>query len=87
MNKKIKISVRVLSEMYNFLEKEKIVGKAGKQEDLYFITEGSWLKDSAVIDSISYHNGGWNVHLIFAHYQNPLQLIVRNITRCYSEIS
>ena len=85
MKNKAKISGRVISEMHNFLEKEKIIGRAGKQEDLYFITEGAWLKDSAVIDAISYHNGGWDVYLIFAHYKNPLQLIVRNITRCYSE--
>lgn len=85
MSKEIKISRSVLSEMYNFLEKEKIVGRAGKTEDISFISEGAWLKDTAVIDVINYYKGGWDVHLIFAHYQNPLQLIVRNITRCFSE--
>lgn len=85
MSGNVKISLRLLSEMHNFLEKEKIVGKAGKVEDLCFITEGAWLKDSAVIDFITYKKGGWDVHLIFALYKNPLQLIVRNITRCFSE--
>jgi hypothetical protein len=85
MNKKTKISEGVIYEMHNFLEKEKVIGKAAKPEDLYFITEGAWLKDSAVIDAISYYKGGWDVLMIFAHYKNPLQLIVRNITRCYSE--
>jgi hypothetical protein len=85
MSRKGKISEGVLSEMHHFLENEKHVGQVAAQGDLRFIVDGSWLKDAAVIDVISNRSGAWDVYLIFAHYRNPLQLIVRNITRCFSE--
>lgn len=79
------ISELVLSKMYNFLDNEKKVGQTARQGDLLFITDGSWLKDAAVIDAISSRKGAWDISLIFVHYQKPLQLLVRNITRCFSE--
>jgi hypothetical protein len=85
MSRKIKISEYVLSEMNNFLDNEKYVGQMAMSADMLFITDGSWLKDAAVIDAITNRQGAWDVYLIFAHYKNPLQLIVRNITRCFSE--
>ncbi|MEP7374246.1 MAG: hypothetical protein ABI675_12700 [Chitinophagaceae bacterium] len=85
MSGKVKISEYVLSEMNNFLDNEKYVGQIAMSADMLFITDGSWLKDAAVIDSIINRQGAWDVYLIFAHYKNPLQLIVRNITRCFSE--
>lgn len=68
-----------------FLTNEKYVGRIAPQRDLLFLKDGAWLKDAAVIDIILNTHGAWDVYLIFAHYQNPLQLIVRNITRCFSE--
>jgi hypothetical protein len=85
MSRKCKISERVLSEMRNFLDKEKYVGQTAQPDDILFLTDGAWLKDTAVIDGISNRQGGWDVYMIFAHYKNPLQLIVRSITRCFSE--
>ncbi len=85
MNNKLKIGKPVLLEMNNFLTNEKYVGQVAKPRDLLFIADGSWLKDSAVIDVISNDRGAWDVALIFAHYKNPLKLIVRHITRCYSK--
>jgi hypothetical protein len=85
MSSQRKISEYVLTIMNRFLDNEKIIGQAGKSEDLQFIVDGSWLKDAAVIDTINNRKGGWEVDLIFAHYQKPLQLITRNITRCFSE--
>jgi len=85
MNMKVSIAAAVLSAMNSFLEREKLAEKAGDTEDLRFIVEGRWLKDSAVIDGTIYRNGGWDVYLVFVHYTNALQLIVRTITRCYSE--
>ena len=79
------ISESVLSAMYVFLDNEKYAGQIAQPEDLLFIEDGSWLKDAAVIDSICNRHGAWDVYLVFAHYKNPLQLIVRNITRCFSE--
>ncbi len=85
MSSKTKIGGSVLSVMHNFLDNEKNIGQPGHAGDLLFITEGSWLKDSAVIDCISQRQGVWDVWLIFVYYRNPLQLIVRFITSCYSE--
>jgi len=85
MSSQSKISEQVLSEMNFFLDNEKYIGQPAHPHDLIFISDGSWLKDSAVIDVISSRKGGWDIYMIFAHYKNPLQLIVRNITRCFSE--
>lgn len=85
MGRQRKISEHVLSEMNNFLDNEKYVGQIARPGDTLFITEGGWLKDAAVIDVISKRQGAWDVYLIFAHYKNPLQLIVRIITRCFSK--
>ncbi len=71
--------------MYIFLNSEKHVGQVANASDLLFIKEGDWLKDAAVIDMIFARKGAWDVCLVFAHHKNPLQLIVRNITRCFSE--
>lgn len=85
MGRQRKISGHVLAAMNNFLDNEKYIGQIARSADLLFITDGSWLKDTAVIDAISSKQGAWDVYLIFAHYKNPLQLIVRNITRCFTE--
>ncbi|MES2773988.1 MAG: hypothetical protein V4722_07375 [Bacteroidota bacterium] len=85
MSIKPKISDHVLVEMRHFLDNEINIGQAGRPVDLAFIKNGSWLKDAAVIDVIISRQGAWEVGLIFAPYKNPLQLIVRNITRCFSE--
>ena len=84
MSKKINIGEQVLREMGNFLHNEKNIGQIAPPADLLFMVDGSWLKDTAVIDAIISRQGAWDVHMVFAHHKNPLQLIVRNITRCFS---
>jgi hypothetical protein len=85
MSERRKISEVVLSEMYRFLDNERRIGQVALPGDMLFITDGAWLKDAAVIDVINARQGAWDVLLVFAHYKNPLRLIVRNITRCFSE--
>ena len=85
MGKKIKMGEQVLREMRNFLHNEKYIGQIAQPGDMFFITDDSWLKDTAVIDAIIKRQGAWDVHMVFVHYKNPLQLIVRNITRCFSK--
>jgi hypothetical protein len=79
------IDVKVLSEMNIFLNNQQSLEQRGRPGDMIFIRDGFWLKDAAVIDTVFNRNGAWEVQLIFAHYKNPLQLIVRNITKCFSE--
>ena len=85
MGRQYKISLSVLSEMNKFLSNQKFIGQVAGPADLLFIKDGFWLKDAAVFDAITHRLGAWDVTLIFAHYKKPLQLIVRNITRCFSE--
>jgi hypothetical protein len=85
MSKSVDIDKRVLSEMKLFLNDQQYIGQAARPVDLLFITDGLWLKDTAVIDVLNYRKGAWDVTLVFAHYKKPLQLIVRYITRCFSE--
>ena len=53
MGRQRKISGHVLAAMNNFLDNEKYIGQIARSADLLFITDGSWLKDTAVIDAIS----------------------------------
>jgi hypothetical protein len=85
MSRQHKIDNLVLSELYKFMDNEKYIGRMAMPCDLLFITDGSWLKDTAVIDVVNKKQGAWDVILVFAHYKKPLQLILRYITRCFSE--
>ena len=85
MNSNSKLSAEVLSAMNNFLENEKYIGTIAHPKDIFFINDGSWLKDTAVIDMVIPKNGAWDVTLVFAHYKNPFQLLIRNITTCFSK--
>jgi hypothetical protein len=71
--------------MVDFLANERSIGRPARSGDLQFIVDGAWLKDAAVMDVVSKRMGAWDVYLIFAHFKDPLHLLVRNITRCYSE--
>ena len=85
MNAGYTISQHILSDMYHLLYIEKYAAQTAPPTDLKFITDGKWLKDAAVIDVISNRNGAWHVSLVFAYYKDPLQLMVRRITTCFSE--
>ena len=71
--------------LLGFMENDRAVGKKGSIADLFFLHDASWLGNTAVIDRIEYRKGAWEISLIFSHYQNPLQLIVRRIVCCPSE--
>jgi hypothetical protein len=71
--------------MLRFLDNQHFTEKPAAEDNLLFLKNDWWLADTAVIDSINYKKGGWEVYLTFANYKKPLQLIVRMIVRCYSE--
>lgn len=54
--------------------------KLGKTSDLSFIYDDEWLSNTAVIDRLMLRKGSWEVHLLFAHYQQPMKFICRYIT-------
>ncbi len=72
-------------EMLCFLDNQHDIEKPAEEENLVFLKNDWWLADTAVIESINYNKGGWEVYLTFANYRKPLQLIMRKIIRCYSE--
>ncbi|MES2773981.1 MAG: hypothetical protein V4722_07340 [Bacteroidota bacterium] len=71
--------------MLCFLDNQHSLEKPADESNLLFLKNDWWLADTAVIDTINYQKGGWEVYLTFANYKRPLQLIVRKITRCFSE--
>lgn len=78
------------NETYNimlcFLDNQHCIEKPASVENLIFLENDWWLADTAVIDNIHFEKGGWEVYFTFANYRKPLQLIVRRITRCFSEV-
>ena len=71
--------------MLCFLDNQHFTEKPAEEENLFFLKNDWWLCDTAVIDTINYSKGGWEVYFTFANYRKPLQLIVRKIIRCFSE--
>ncbi len=52
----------------------------GKKMDMDFISEDDWLSDTAVIENVIRRKGTWEIHLLFAHHQQPLKFLSRLIT-------
>ena len=73
------------NSMLTFLDNQHFTEKPAAEEDMLFLKNDWWLANTAVIDTINFRKGGWEVFLTFANYKKPLQLIVRMIVRCFSE--
>jgi hypothetical protein len=71
--------------MLCFLDNQHFIEKPADEDNLLFLKNDWWLADTAVIETINFKRGGWEVFLTFANYKKPLQLIVRKIVRCFSE--
>lgn len=71
--------------MLCFLDNQHVIEKPAEKENLIFLKNDWWLANTAVIETINYNKGGWEVFLTFANYKKPLQLIIRKIIKCYSE--
>jgi hypothetical protein len=85
MSKKPVVDKRVLSEMNIFMDDQLRIGKTAGMDELLFIDDNRWLKDTAVSDMVSRKHGSWEVALVFAHHINPFKLLVRYITKYHSE--
>ena len=69
------------NELLKLLNNQFNTEKKGGQSDMSFLFEDYWLKDTAVISNVVGRNGMWEVHLVFAHYQEPHRLIKRVISQ------
>ncbi len=73
------------NELLNLLNNQHFTDKAGKNVDMDFLSDDWWLRDTAVIENVVKREGMWEIHLVFAHYQQPDKLIKRIISRCTSK--
>ena len=55
--------------------------QSSSPKDLLFIKEGAWLADTAVIEHLTRRRGTYSINLLFAHYKQPLKLLIRTITQ------
>ncbi len=68
-------------ELLNLMNNQHFTDKPGEQSDMDFLSDDWWLRDTAVIENIVRRDGMWEIHLVFAHYQEPQKLIKRVISR------
>jgi hypothetical protein len=54
--------------------------QSSTSQDLAFIKEGTWLADTAVLEYLTKRKGTYSINLLFAHYKQPLMLLIRSIT-------
>ncbi len=73
------IDERVYQQMLYALHGLHILDVVGQERDLGFLQDGVWLTDSAVIESLRRVRGEWEISLVFAHYQRPMQFLRRRI--------
>lgn len=67
-------------EMLNLLNSLHFTDKAGEAADMTFMSKDDWLSDTAVIENVIRRKGTWEIHLLFAHFQEPLKFLSRLIT-------
>lgn len=72
--------------MLCFLDNQHFIERHAEEGNLLFLKNDWWLADTAVVDAVNYQKGSWEVSLTFANYKKPLQLIVRKIIKCSSEV-
>ncbi len=72
-------------ELLNLLNNQHFIEKPGDRKDMDFLSDDWWLRDTAVIENIVKREGMWEIHLVFAHYQEPQKLIKRVISKYTSK--
>ncbi len=78
-----KISEKAYNYLLYSLNNQHFTEQQGKEKDLNFLADDSWLGDTVVIDCVVCRRGMWEIHLIFAHYKIPCKLLKRIITHTY----
>lgn len=81
----------VYQSVLELLNNQHFVENKGNDSDLTFLSDDWWLRDTAVSERIVKRNGMWEIHLVFAHYLHPNQLITRVISKhtdkCKAELN
>ena len=76
---------KAYTDLLNLLNNQHFTEKSGLPSDMEFLSDDWWLRDTAVMENIVKRNGMWEIHLVFAHYQEPHKLIKRVIARYASK--
>lgn len=69
------------NDLLDLLNNQHFTDRPADCSDMEFLSDDWWLRDTAVIENIVKRDGMWEVHLVFAHYQEPEKLIKRVINR------
>lgn len=69
------------NELLNLLNNQHFTEIPAVEDDMRFLSDDWWLRDTAVIENIVRREGMWEIHLVFAHYLQPQKLIKRVISR------
>lgn len=79
--KNFQLGDEAYNQLLNLLNNQHFTDKPGLQADMEFLSDDWWLRDTAVIENIVRREGMWEIHLVFAHFQEPYKLIKRVISR------
>jgi hypothetical protein len=74
------INQAAYSALLNLLNNLHLTDTHGENRDTRFLSDDWWLRDTAVIENITRRKGVYEIHLVFAHYRQPLKLLKRVIT-------
>ena len=83
MHNHFHLDEQAYQELLDLLNNSHFTEVVGSIVDFNLLLDDWWLQDSAVIENLVHRCGQWDVHLVFAHYRNPLRLIKRKITTCF----
>lgn len=81
MGKKFKIDFTIYKSMLNYLNNLHFLEKKGDNQDMNFLQDDHWLRDTAVVYHVNRYKGMWEIKLLFAHYNDPLKLVLRKISK------
>ena len=78
--KPVHFSSNIYEVMLDHLSDSHFQNQCGQTPDLHFLVKDDWLRDTAVSEHLVKRSGTWDIHLVFAHYQDPLTFRRRLIT-------
>ena len=79
------IDEKLYSDILITLDNQYNIERVGSSKDMKFMVNDRWMRDTAVVENLESRRGLWKIFLVFAHYKNPLLLIRREISMCFSK--
>ena len=79
------IDKKLYADILRTLDNQYATEIIGDASDMKFMINDQWMRDTAVVENVESRSGLWKIFLVFAHYKNPLLLIRREISVCFSK--